>query len=183
MFELIRKIKFDLKADRIGPDIPFTHWKLFFKKSMFKLCRSKFGHFGNYSEFRPGAFAVDCSKISVGERVVIRPGTMLFGDYRSKGITITIEDDVQIGSGIHIYVSNHLFKVIDSKIDNTEHGLIKPVILKKGCWIGANTIILPGVVIGEYSIIGAGSVVTKSVPANVIAAGNPAKVIRPNMIN
>jgi len=51
-------------------------------------------------------------------------------------------------------------------------------VLRKGCWIGANAVILPGVIIGENSVVGAGSVVTKSIPNGVIAVGNPAKVIR-----
>ena len=52
------------------------------------------------------------------------------------------------------------------------------VLLENGVWIGNSTIILPGVTIGEKSIIGAGSVVTKSIPPYCIAAGNPAKVIK-----
>ena len=52
------------------------------------------------------------------------------------------------------------------------------VILRKGCWIGANSIILPGVEIGENSVVGAGSIVTKSFPKGVVIAGNPAKLIK-----
>ena len=48
----------------------------------------------------------------------------------------------------------------------------------KNCWIGAGAIILPGITIGENSVIGAGSVVTKDIPANVVAVGNPCKVLR-----
>ncbi|EEU5811077.1 N-acetyltransferase, partial [Escherichia coli] len=51
--------------------------------------------------------------------------------------------------------------------------------IKKNASIGANATILPGIIIGENSIIGAGSVVTKDIPDNVIVAGNPAKIIRP----
>ncbi|HAI40259.1 MAG TPA: acyltransferase, partial [Maribacter sp.] len=51
-------------------------------------------------------------------------------------------------------------------------------ILKKGCWVGANAILLPGVTIGHNSIVGAGSIVTKDVPDNVVVAGNPAKVLK-----
>ena len=52
------------------------------------------------------------------------------------------------------------------------------VILRKGCWIGANAILLPGVEIGSNSIVAAGAVVTKSVPENVIVVGVPARVIK-----
>jgi len=53
-----------------------------------------------------------------------------------------------------------------------------PILLSKGCFIGANSTILKGVTVGEYSIIAAGSVLTKSVPANEIWGGNPAKFIK-----
>ena len=53
-----------------------------------------------------------------------------------------------------------------------------PVTIGDNCWIGANSVICPGVTIGENTVIGAGSVVTKDIPANVVAAGNPCRVIR-----
>ena len=88
--DLLKKIKYDKKADRLGPDIPFTHWILYFKKPMLKLCKKKFKSFSDTSEFRPGAYAVCCSKISIGKRVVIRPGTMLFGSPSKNGAEIII---------------------------------------------------------------------------------------------
>jgi maltose O-acetyltransferase len=54
-----------------------------------------------------------------------------------------------------------------------------PIVIEDEVWIGGNVIILPGVTIGARSMIGAGSVVTKSIPPDVFAAGNPCKVIRP----
>ena len=59
---------------------------------------------------------------------------------------------------------------------NIEKG--KPIIIGKNVWIGGNVTICPGVKIGDKSVIGAGSVVTKDIPANVMAAGNPCKVIK-----
>ena len=56
--------------------------------------------------------------------------------------------------------------------------LCKPVRIKRGAWVGANATILPGVTVGEYAIVAAGSVVTKDVPDYAVAAGNPAKVIK-----
>jgi acetyltransferase-like isoleucine patch superfamily enzyme len=136
--ELIKKIRFDRKADRLGPDIPFTHWRLYFKKSMVKLCKKKFKHFSDTSDFRPGAYAVCCSKISIGERVVIRPGTMLFAEPRENGAGITIEDDVLIGSCVHFYTGNHAFNRLDVPIIDQGHEPFKEIVLKKGCWIAAN---------------------------------------------
>ena len=54
-----------------------------------------------------------------------------------------------------------------------------PIHIGKNCWLGANVVVLPGVTIGDNSVIGAGSVVTKDIPANVVAVGNPCKVLRP----
>jgi acetyltransferase-like isoleucine patch superfamily enzyme len=159
----------------LGPDIPLTHWRLHFKSSMRALCERKFLHFGPGAEFRPGAYAVACSKISLGRRVVVRPGSYLMAESDGE---ITIEDDVLMGAGVHIYVNNHRFD--DRAVPIIDQGYLppEPVLLKKGCWVGANVVILPGVTIGENSVIGAGSVVTRSIPDRVLAAGCPARVIR-----
>ncbi|RWX02387.1 acyltransferase [Flavobacterium cerinum] len=176
--DIIDRIKYNNKADRIGPDHPFTHWQLYFKKRMLRLCKKKFKHFADTADFRSGAYAVCCSKISIGERVVIRPGSMLFAEADNLETSITIEDNVMLGSGIQIYVHNHRFDRVDIPLIDQGYYEAKPVILKNGCWLGANVIVLPGVVIGENSVIGAASVVTKSIPPGVVAAGNPARVIK-----
>lgn len=176
--EIIDRIRFWKTTDRLGPDVPYTHWRLHFKSTMQVLCRKKFRHFGDGAEFRPGAYAICCSRISLGRRVIIRPGNMLFADPRDGGAGITIEDDVMLGSGVHIYVNNHRFDNPDIPLIDQGHYPSQAVVLKKGCWIGANAVILPGVTIGENSVVGAASVVTKSVPDRVLAAGNPLKIIR-----
>lgn len=174
--EIIQRIRFWRGADRLGPDMPLTHWRLHFKSSMIDLCREKFKRFGDGAEFRPGAYASCCSRISLGKRVIIRPQCMLFADM--SGGEIEIEDDVMLGCGVHIYVNNHKFSDPHKSIIDQDYFPSESVVLKKSCWIGANAIILPGVVVGENSVVGAGSIVTKSIPDRVLAAGNPAKVIR-----
>lgn len=177
--EIIKKYKFDKNSDRLGPDCPFTHWKLYFKSSMIRVCEEKFKFFGKNAEFRAGAYAITCSKISLGDNVVIRPNTMLFADPREgEQGHIVIEDNVMVGSGVHIYVANHRFDDVNKPIIFQGHYDAKNVVLKKGCWIGANSTILAGVTIGENSVIGGGSVVTKDVPPFALYAGNPAKIIR-----
>ncbi len=175
IFEAWKRIRWMNSQDRIGPDFPSTHWRLHFKSTMKALCKRKFAYFGTHSEVRPGAYAICCSRIHLGNRVIVRPGSVIFSD--TNGF-ITIEDDVMMGQGVHIYVSNHQFK--NPNVPIIEQGSFKfsHVILHKGCWIGANSIILPGVEIGENSVVGAGSIVTKNVPARTLYAGNPAKLIR-----
>jgi acetyltransferase-like isoleucine patch superfamily enzyme len=176
--DLWGRLQFWRTTDRIGPDIPLTHWRLHFKSTMRRLCASKFMRFGHDSEFRAGAYAVCCSKISLGDRVVIRPGCMLFADPRSEGAGITIEDDVMLGSSVHIYVHNHKFDDPTLPIIDQGHYPSEPVLLERGSWIGAGTIILPGVTVGKNAVVGAGSVVTQDVPAFTVVVGNPARVFR-----
>lgn len=86
---------------------------------------------------------------------------------------ITIEDNVQIGPRVNITTENHPIDPLKRKdLD------LKPVVLKRNAWIGVGATILPGVTVGENSIVAAGAVVNKSVPANTIVGGVPAKVIK-----
>lgn len=177
LIQLIKKILFDRDTDRIGPDIPFTHYKLYFKKSGKRICKKKIKFFDDSAEIRPGVYAICCSQISIGKNVVIRPGTMLFADSQQKG-EIIIEDDVLMGSCVHIYVTNHEYSNPNVPIYYQGDSPKGSVLIKKGCWIGANVTILKGVTIGENSVVAAGSVVVKDVPPRTVVAGNPAKVLK-----
>lgn len=89
---------------------------------------------------------------------------------------VTIGNDVLIGPNVGIYTAGH---PVDPGLrrDGLEFAL--PVTIEDGVWIGGHAVIAPGVRIGRNSVIGAGSVVTKDIPANVVAVGNPCRVIRP----
>lgn len=179
--ELTKRINFWLMADRLGPDMPLTHVRLHFPSSQRRLCTKKFRHFGSGAEFRPGAYAVTCSKISIGKNVVIRPGVMLFASSLGSGGRIEIHDDVLIGPGVHFYTSYHKFS--DPNLPIFAQGYDEvleedSISVYRGAWIGANAILLRGVTVGENSVVAAGSVVTKSVPPRVVVAGVPARVIR-----
>lgn len=177
--EIVSKINFDLSSDRLGPDCPFTHWRLYIKTLQMQLCKNKFAHFDKGAEFRAGAYAVTCSKIHLGKNVVIRPSTMIFADPSNGSAgSVYIEDNVMLGSGVHIYVSNHKYDMPGVDIINQGHSPAKSVTLRKGCWVGANSIILPGVTIGVNSVVAAGSIVTKNVDDFTVVAGNPAKKIK-----
>jgi acetyltransferase-like isoleucine patch superfamily enzyme len=86
---------------------------------------------------------------------------------------ISIEDDVLIGPKVNLITENH---PLDPS--NRKALIVKPIVIKRNAWIGAAVTILPGVTIGENSIVAAGAVVSKDVPANTIAGGVPAKFIK-----
>jgi maltose O-acetyltransferase len=86
---------------------------------------------------------------------------------------IIIGNKVMFGPGVTVATVGH---PINPKYRGYMYSF--PVKIENNCWIGAGAIICPGVTIGENSVIGAGSVVTKDIPANVIAVGNPCKVLR-----
>lgn len=91
---------------------------------------------------------------------------------------VVIEDDVMFASNVHINDSSHGYQNANDPYKYQELFKIAPILIRKGCWIGQNVVILSGVTIGELSIIGANSVVTGSIPARCIALGNPARVIK-----
>lgn len=88
---------------------------------------------------------------------------------------VTIGDDVFIGPRVSIFTASH---PIDPDVRRKEYEIAKEVSIGNDVWIGGNTVINPGVSIGNNVVIGSGSVVTKNIPDNVIAAGNPCRVIR-----
>ena len=88
---------------------------------------------------------------------------------------ITIGDDVMFGPRVSLITATH---PIDSgvRVRGLEYG--QPIVIHNRVWLGAGVIVNPGVTIGENTIVGSGSVVTKDLPANVIAVGNPARILR-----
>lgn len=88
---------------------------------------------------------------------------------------IYIDDQVMIGPNVVIITGTH---PVEPSLRVQGLQFNKPVHIKENVWIGASAQIMPGVTIGENSVIGAGSVVTKNIPSNVVAVGNPCRVIR-----
>lgn len=105
------------------------------------------------------------------------------GDYvridTSHADMITIEDHVSIASGTRLLCHQRDFSNYCVGDDYMDLGYtIKPIVLKKGCLIGMESMVLPGVTVGEGAIVGAGSLVTRDIPAWTIASGRPARVIK-----
>ncbi|WP_396170082.1 sugar O-acetyltransferase [Flavobacterium sp.] len=90
------------------------------------------------------------------------------------GAKVTIGSNVFFAPGVQIYTANH---PLDAESRKTVENAF-PITIGDDCWIGGNSIILPGINIGKGCVIGAGSVVTKDIPDNSLAVGNPAKVIK-----
>lgn len=88
---------------------------------------------------------------------------------------VTIGKNVQIAPNVSIYTAGHPIHP-DTRNTGYEYGI--PITIGDNVWIGGNVVILPGVKIGDNVVIGAGSVVTKDIPDNVIAMGNPCKIVR-----
>lgn len=127
----------------------------------------------------------------IGEGCYIEPplhsnfggGHVHFGKYVYANFNLTMVDDT------HIYVGDYTMIGPNVTIASAGHPIL-PELREKGyqynmqvhigknCWIGAGSVILPGVTIGDNTVIGAGSVVTKDIPENVVAVGNPCRVLR-----
>jgi maltose O-acetyltransferase len=89
---------------------------------------------------------------------------------------VRVGDDVFVGPAVQIYAATHYLDAARRRRD-LEFG--RPVDIGSDVWIGGGSILLPGVSVGDRAVIGAGSVVVKDVPADVFAAGNPCRVVRP----
>ena len=138
----------------------------------------KFLHIGSNVTIDKGS-RIDCYKnndfipnLSIGSNTMISYNFTCLCSTELK-----IEENVLIASNVLITTENH--GNIPGDISYLNQKLIsKPILIKRNAWIGEKTVILPGLTIGEWSIVGANSVVTKSIPAYSIAVGNPAKVIK-----
>jgi acetyltransferase-like isoleucine patch superfamily enzyme len=108
-------------------------------------------------------------KIDIGKYCLVCPGTRI-----ASATEVTIGDNTMLAQGVSITDADW-HGVYDR---STPIGITRPVVIGKNVWIGDSAIICKGVTIGENSVVGAGSVVVKDIPANVIAAGNPATVVK-----
>ena len=134
------------------------------------LLRELLAGFGEKSEIVGPVFFDYGVHVQIGERSFLNANCVLL-DCAS----ITIGDRTLIGPAVQIYAATH---PLDPEIRASGLELAKPVTIGDDVWIGGGAIICPGVNIGSRTTIGAGSVVTRDIPVDVFAAGNPCRVIR-----
>ena len=109
--------------------------------------------------------------VYLGKNVYINAGVKLVDD-----TYIYVGDYTMMGPNVVIATAGH---PIDPTLREKGLQYNQPVRIGRNCWLGAGVIVMPGVTIGDNSVIGAGSIVTKDIPANVVAVGNPCRVLRP----
>ena len=132
-----------------------------------------------YRKFSLGDYSVIESYSCINNAV----GDVIIGDHTRVGLhntiigPVTIGHHVNLAQGITVTALNHNFSDAGKRID--EQGITTDhVVIEDDIWIGANAVILPGVKIGNHSVVAAGAVVTKDVPPHTLVAGVPAKVIK-----
>lgn len=128
------------------------------------------GSLGDEAHIKPPLYVDYGTYITVGARTFI--------NYNLTALDvapITIGEDCQIGPNVQLLTPTHPVEP-QPRRDRLEAA--EPITIGDNVWLGGGTIVLPGVSIGENSVIGAGAVVTKDIPANSLAVGNPARVIR-----
>ncbi len=128
------------------------------------------GEVGEGADIRPPLF------VDYGEQLSVGAGTFVnFGLIALDVAPIRIGRDCQLGPGVQLLTPTH---PLDPELRRAKWEAAEPITLEDNVWLGGGVIVLAGVSIGENSVIGAGAVVTRDIPANVVAVGNPARVVR-----
>lgn len=148
-------------------------FRIFYKFRFLKLKR-KFKSCGKNIDFYPPYVFTNPSSLTFGDDVFIGPYSYIAG-------TVTFSNKVMCGPGVSFFSGDHLFGRVGQynrflKPNDNEN--IKPIFIGEDCWIGANTTVLKGVEIGMGCVVGAGSVITSSLPPFTVCAGNPCKPLK-----
>jgi len=128
------------------------------------------GSVGDGTVIRPPLYVDYGSQVHIGARSFVNMGLVALDVAR-----ITIGDDVQVGPNVQLLTPLHPVEPV-ARRDKWEAA--RPITIADNVWLGGGVIVLPGVSIGENTVVGAGAVVSKDLPANVVAVGNPARVVR-----
>jgi maltose O-acetyltransferase len=135
-----------------------------------RLLEALLGSVGESTEIRPPLYVDYGSSISIGARCFAN-----FGLVALDVAPITIGDDVQIGPYVQLLTPTH---PVAPRPRRDKWEAAKPIRIGDNAWLGGGAIVLAGVTIGANTVVGAGAVVTRDLPANIVAVGNPARVVR-----
>jgi maltose O-acetyltransferase len=135
-----------------------------------RLLEELLGSIGEETEIRPPFYVDYGSRITIGARCFAN-----FGLTALDVAPITIGDDVQIGPYVQLLTPTH---PVEPQPRRDKWEAAKPISIGDNVWLGGGVIVLPGVTIGADTVVGAGAVVTKDLPAGVLALGSPARVVR-----
>ncbi|HYG72259.1 MAG TPA: sugar O-acetyltransferase [Actinomycetota bacterium] len=128
------------------------------------------GSLGDGANVRPPLYCDYGWRISIGDRSFVNHGLVALDVAE-----IRIGADVKIGPYVQLLTATHPVDPV-ARLEKWEGSA--PITIGDNAWIGAAVIVMPGVSIGDNTVVGAGAVVTKDLPANVVAVGNPARVVR-----
>jgi maltose O-acetyltransferase len=134
------------------------------------ILRELLGGIGQDSMIWPPFYCAYGYNIHLGDRVFLNYMCTILDTNE-----VRIGSHVLIGPSVHIYCAAH---ELQAELRKQDLEVSKPIVIEDNVWIGGGAIVLPGVTIGRNAVVGAGAVVTRSVPANTVVAGNPARVIR-----
>lgn len=136
-----------------------------------QLARELFGSMGQDCYLEPPIRCDYGTHVRMGDRVFANFNLVILDCAQ-----VTIGNDVLLGPDVGIYTAGH---PVDPGLRLQMLEFARPITIEDGVWIGGHVVITPGVSIGRNSVIGSGSVVTHDIPANVVAVGNPCRVLRP----
>jgi maltose O-acetyltransferase len=128
------------------------------------------GAVGEQTELRPPLYVDYGAHLRIGARCFAN-----FGLVALDVAAITIGDDVQIGPNVQLLTPTH---PVEAGLRRDKWEAAEPIAVGDNVWLGGGAIVLPGVTIGDNTVVGAGAVVTRDLPANVVAVGNPARIVR-----
>lgn len=171
--ELYNSTDAELVADRLyAKSLCFEYNKIPFseRREMNDIISNLFHKVGENFNIEPNFFCDYGYNIEIGENFYSNHNLVILDCAK-----VTFGDNVMIGPNCGFYTAGH---PIDAKTRNTLLEFAKPITVGNNVWIGGNVTVNPGVNIGDNCVIGSGSVVTKNIPTNTVAAGNPCKVIR-----
>lgn len=136
----------------------------------YRILRELLGSIGEGTSIRPPLHCDYGAHTHIGARSFANFGLIVLDVAR-----VTIGDDVQIGPNVQLLTATH---PIEPEPRRAKWEGSKPISIGNNVWLGGGVIVCPGVSIGENTVVGAGAVVVRDLPANVVAVGNPARVVR-----